>query len=138
MVGWVLIDVGCRTLDLRIENRPNFGRRDRPFSATFWGMSKNKSDSKWGVLPGIGVWSLGSEIFRPLGIALDTRICPRVLGRVGEGGGVTLGSFEILVSSRARRISRISIRSPFEPRTDFPYCAILGCSVVEPLDDTQI
>ena len=51
----------------------NFGRRDLLFSVTFWGMSKNKSDSKWGVLPRIGVWSLGSEIFRQPKIALDTQ-----------------------------------------------------------------
>ncbi|BBH02394.1 hypothetical protein Prudu_012938, partial [Prunus dulcis] len=62
--------------DLKIGR--NFGRRDRPFPATFWGMSKNKSDSKWGVLPRIGVWSLGSEIFWQPIIALDTQICPRL------------------------------------------------------------
>ena len=73
MVGWVLIDFHCRTLDFQIENRSNFGHSDRPVPATFCGMSKNKSDSKWGVLPRIGVWSLGSEIFRRTLIALDTR-----------------------------------------------------------------
>ena len=36
-------------------------------------MSKNKSDSKWGVLPRVGVWSLGSKIFRRSVIALGTR-----------------------------------------------------------------
>ena len=124
-------------LNFRIENRSNFGRRDRPFSATFWDMSKNKSDSKWGVLPRIGVWSLGSEIFRPPEIALDTQSCPRVLERMGEGTDVILGRFVTLVSSRACGISRISIRSPFEPRTDFPYRAIRGCSVVKYSDRTE-
>ncbi|BBH09058.1 hypothetical protein Prudu_021455, partial [Prunus dulcis] len=67
------IDFTSRLFDFRIENWPNFGRRDRPFPATFWGLSKNKSDSKRGVLPRIGIWSLGSKIFRRTRIALDTR-----------------------------------------------------------------
>ena len=108
-----------------------FGRSKLLFLVTFWGMPKNKSDSKWGVLARVGVWSLGSEIFRPPGIALDTQSCPRVLERVGEDSDAILCSFVTLVSSRARGISQISIRSPFEPRTDFPYRAIRGCSVVK-------
>ena len=119
---------------MNLKIRPNFGPSKLLFPVTFWGLSKNKSDSKWGVLPRVGVWSLGSTIFRHTRIALDTRSAPRVWRRVGQGGGMALASFEVLVSSRARGISRISIRSPFEPRTDFPYRAILGCSVVKSLD----
>ncbi|BBH08079.1 Ankyrin repeat family protein, partial [Prunus dulcis] len=57
--------------------------------------SKNKSDSKWGVLPRVGVWSLGSTIFRHTRIALDTRSALRVWRRVGQGGGTALASFEV-------------------------------------------
>ncbi|KAI5313284.1 hypothetical protein L3X38_042458 [Prunus dulcis] len=76
-------------------------------------------------------------MFRPPKIALDTQSCPRALERVGEGSDVILCSFVTLVSSRACRISRISIRSPFEPRTDFPYRAIRGCSVVKYSDRAE-
>ncbi|KAI5312310.1 hypothetical protein L3X38_041483 [Prunus dulcis] len=103
-----ILALKCSIFDLKFGQ--NFGLRDLLLSVTFWGMSKNKSDSKWGVLPRIGVWSLGSEIIRQPKIALDNRICPRVWRRVGEGDRVNLHSFEILMSSRARRISRISIR----------------------------
>ena len=58
---------------LNLKIRPNFGPSKLLFPVTFWGWSKNKSDSKWGVLPRVGVWSLGSKIFRRTVIALDTR-----------------------------------------------------------------
>ncbi|CAL9012362.1 unnamed protein product, partial [Prunus brigantina] len=61
-----------RQLDLRIGFRPNFGMRFRPLSVSFWGTSKNKSDSKLGVLPRVGVLSHDSEFFRRWIIALDT------------------------------------------------------------------
>ncbi|KAI5344552.1 hypothetical protein L3X38_012429 [Prunus dulcis] len=50
--------------------------------------------------------------------------------RVGKGGGVSLGSFEVLVPSRARRILRISIRTSFDYRTDIAYRALSGLSGV--------
>ncbi len=63
--------LGCSIYNLKFGR--NFGRSKLLFLVTFWGLSKNKSDSKWGVLPRVGVWSLGSEIFRHTRIALDTR-----------------------------------------------------------------
>ncbi|KAI5334565.1 hypothetical protein L3X38_024698 [Prunus dulcis] len=54
--------------------------------------------------------------------------------RVGEGGGVSLGSFEVLVPSRARRISRISIRTSFDYRKDIAYRALSGFDRLGPLD----
>ncbi|CAL8156099.1 unnamed protein product [Prunus armeniaca] len=35
----------------QVRVRPNFGMRFRPLPVRFWGTSKNKSDSKLGVLP---------------------------------------------------------------------------------------
>ncbi|CAL2246534.1 unnamed protein product [Prunus armeniaca] len=40
-----------------------FGLLLRPLPASFWGRSKNKSGSKYGVLPRIGVLSRDVEIF---------------------------------------------------------------------------
>ena len=108
---------------------PIFGLRDQPLPVIFWGRSKNKSGSKYGVIPRVGVWSRGFEIFRRCVIALDTQ--------PGEGSAVPLCLDAILGLSRARRNSQISIWIPFEPRTDFPYCAISGFNTVEPLDRTQ-
>ncbi|CAL8995312.1 unnamed protein product, partial [Prunus brigantina] len=50
--------------------------------ATFWGMSKNKSCSKWGVLPKLGVWAGGSEFFRSPEIDQATHALP-VRGQIG-------------------------------------------------------
>ncbi|KAI5336460.1 hypothetical protein L3X38_015727 [Prunus dulcis] len=122
---------------LSIQFRPIFGLRDRPLLVSFWGRSKNKSGSKYGVLPRAGIWSRGFKFFRRGVIALDTHRCRRVLRRVGEGNAVALCLVAILRLSRARRNSRISIWIPFEPRTDFPYCAIFGFIIAEPFDLAQ-
>ncbi|CAL9000166.1 unnamed protein product, partial [Prunus brigantina] len=50
--------------------------------AVCWGTSKNKSDSKLGVLPRVGVLALDLEVFRRCDIALDTHALPaRVAAR---------------------------------------------------------
>ncbi|CAL8993122.1 unnamed protein product, partial [Prunus brigantina] len=46
--------------------------------------SKNKSGSKWGVIPRKGVLSLDVEFFRRGVIALGTKRCQRVWRRVGS------------------------------------------------------
>ncbi|KAI5325111.1 hypothetical protein L3X38_034185 [Prunus dulcis] len=122
---------------LNLKFQPIFGLYFWPLPVTFWGRSKNKSGSKYGVLPRVGVWSRGLKFFRRAEIALDTHRCRLVLGRVDEGGAVALCLVAILMLSRARRISRISIWIPFEPRTDFSYCAISGFNITEPLDRAQ-
>ncbi|CAL2229959.1 unnamed protein product [Prunus armeniaca] len=81
-------------------------------------LSKNKSGSKWGVIPRIGVLNRDVEIFRRGVIALGTTRCQRVWRRVGSRVGTTVSPRMISQSSRARRISRILIRITFEPRTD--------------------
>ncbi|CAL2272136.1 unnamed protein product [Prunus armeniaca] len=48
----------------------------RPFLASFWGRSKNKSVSKFGVLPKLGVWAGGLEFFLPPGIYQATHVLP--------------------------------------------------------------
>ncbi|CAL8151052.1 unnamed protein product [Prunus armeniaca] len=71
-----------KQLDLRIGFRPDFGMRFRPLPVSFWGTSKNKSDSKLGVLPRVGVLSRDSWFFRRWVIALDTHALPaRVVAR---------------------------------------------------------
>ncbi|CAL8151797.1 unnamed protein product [Prunus armeniaca] len=71
-----------RQLDLRIGFRPDFGMRFRPLPVRFWGTSKNKSDSKLGVLPRVGVLSRDWWFFRRCDIALDTHALPaRVAAR---------------------------------------------------------
>ncbi|CAL2231669.1 unnamed protein product [Prunus armeniaca] len=105
-------------LDLRVRFQPVFESLFRPFPATFWGRSKNKSGSKYGVLPRIGVLNRDVEIFRRGFIALGTTRCQRVWRRVGSRMGTTVSPRMISQSSRARRISRILIRITFEPRTD--------------------
>ncbi|CAL2230119.1 unnamed protein product [Prunus armeniaca] len=72
------------------------------------GRSKNKSGSKWGVLPKLGVWADGLEFFRPPEISQATQAA------VGSLVGTTLSFRMILVFSRACRNSRISIRTSFE------------------------
>ncbi|CAL8138695.1 unnamed protein product [Prunus armeniaca] len=62
--------------------RPDFGMRFRPLPVSFWGTSKNKSDSKLGVLPRVGVLSRDLQFFRRCDIALDTSALPaRVAAR---------------------------------------------------------
>ncbi|CAL8105237.1 unnamed protein product [Prunus armeniaca] len=71
-----------KQLDLRIGFRPDFGMRFRPLPVSFWGTSKNKSDSKLGVLPRVGVLSRDLWFFRRCDIALDTHALPaRVAAR---------------------------------------------------------
>ncbi|CAL9014937.1 unnamed protein product, partial [Prunus brigantina] len=52
--------------------------------ATFWGMSKNKSCSKWGVLPKLGVWAGGSEFSDRRKLIKPPTRCRRVWRRVGR------------------------------------------------------
>ncbi|CAL8993183.1 unnamed protein product, partial [Prunus brigantina] len=54
------------------------------------GRSQNKSGSKWGVIPRIGVLSLDVEFFRRGVIALGTTRCHRVWRRVGSRVGTTV------------------------------------------------
>ncbi|CAL9012360.1 unnamed protein product [Prunus brigantina] len=61
-----------------------------PLPASFWGRSKNKSGSKWGVIPRIGVLSLDLEFFRRGVIALGTMRCQRVWRLVGSRVGTTV------------------------------------------------
>ncbi|CAL8112378.1 unnamed protein product [Prunus armeniaca] len=71
-----------RMSDLRIGFRPDFEGRFRPLPVSFWGTSKNKSDSKLGVLPRVGVLSRDLWFFRRCDIALDTHALPaRVAAR---------------------------------------------------------
>ncbi|CAL8132042.1 unnamed protein product [Prunus armeniaca] len=71
-----------RLSDFRVRVRPDFGMRFRPLPVSFWGTSKNKSDSKLGVLPRVGVLSRDLQFFRRCDIALDTRALPaRVAAR---------------------------------------------------------
>ncbi|CAL8076405.1 unnamed protein product [Prunus armeniaca] len=66
----------------QVRVRPDFGMRFRPLPVSFWGTSKNKSDSKLGVLPRVGVWAHDLEVFRRCDIALDTHALPaRVAAR---------------------------------------------------------
>ncbi|CAL8141066.1 unnamed protein product [Prunus armeniaca] len=66
----------------QVRVRPDFGMRFRPLPVSFWGTSKNKSDSKLGVLPRVGVLSRDLQFFRRCDIALDTRALPaRVAAR---------------------------------------------------------
>ncbi|KAL6288708.1 hypothetical protein ACE6H2_006218 [Prunus campanulata] len=100
-------------------------------------MSKNKSGSKLGVLPRVGVLSRDSVFFRRSDITLDTHALP---ARVASRGHCIRRAFcpnVIPWLSRARRILRISIRITFEPRTDFTYCVISGFDMLEPLDRFQ-
>ncbi|CAL2253610.1 unnamed protein product [Prunus armeniaca] len=63
--------------------RPILGSRFRPLPISFWGRSKNKSGSKLGVIPRVGVLSRDFEFFRRKVIALDTHALPsRVAARV--------------------------------------------------------
>ncbi|CAL2237525.1 unnamed protein product [Prunus armeniaca] len=75
--------------DLRIGFRPDFGMRFRPLPVRFWGTSKNKSDSKLGVLPRVGVLSRDSWFFRRCDIALDTHALP---ARVAARGHCSRGA----------------------------------------------
>ncbi|CAL2236105.1 unnamed protein product [Prunus armeniaca] len=84
-----------RQLDLRIEFRPDFGMRFRPLPVSFWGTSKNKSDSKLGVLPRVGVLSRDLWFFRRCDIALDTHALPaRVAARGHCSGGAFLSQWD--------------------------------------------
>ncbi|CAL8160816.1 unnamed protein product [Prunus armeniaca] len=74
----------------QVRVRPVLGSRFRPFSVSFWGTSKNKSDSKLGVLPRVGVLALDLEVFRRCNIALDTHALP---ARVAERGHCSRGAF---------------------------------------------
>ncbi|CAL8169148.1 unnamed protein product [Prunus armeniaca] len=68
--------------DLRIGFRPDFEGRFRPLPVSFWGTYKNKSDSKLGVLPRVGVLSRDLWFFRRWVIALDTHaLAARVAAR---------------------------------------------------------
>ncbi|CAL2228348.1 unnamed protein product [Prunus armeniaca] len=60
----------------QVRVRPDFGMRFRPLPVSFWGTSKNKSDSKLGVLPRVGVLSRDLWFFRRWVIALDTHALP--------------------------------------------------------------
>ncbi|CAL8138654.1 unnamed protein product [Prunus armeniaca] len=78
-----------KQLDFRIGFRPDFGMRFRPLPVRFWGTSKNKSDSKLGVLPRVGVLSRDSWFFRRCDIALDTHALP---ARVAARGHCSRGA----------------------------------------------
>ncbi|CAL8151123.1 unnamed protein product [Prunus armeniaca] len=69
--------------------RPVLGSRFRPLPVSFWGTSKNKSDSKLGVLPRVGVMSRDSWFFRRCDIALDTHALP---ARVAARGHCSRGA----------------------------------------------
>ncbi|CAL2276195.1 unnamed protein product [Prunus armeniaca] len=127
-----------RQLDLRIGFRPNFGMRFRPLPVSFWGTSKNKSDSKLGVLPRVGVLSRDLWFFRRWVIALDTHALPARGRRVGI---VVEGHFcpiVILSMSRARRCARISFWIPLEFRTDIAYRVFSGFARFGPLDGPEV
>ncbi|CAL2268478.1 unnamed protein product [Prunus armeniaca] len=74
----------------QVRVRPDFGMRFRPLPVRFWGTSKNKSDSKLGVLPRVGVLSRDSWFFRRWIIALDTHALP---ARVAARGHCSCGAF---------------------------------------------
>ncbi|KAI5345233.1 hypothetical protein L3X38_013110 [Prunus dulcis] len=76
--------------------QPSFDLRDRPLLVSFWGRSKNKSGSKYGVIPRVGVWSRGFKCFRRGVIALDTHRCRLVQRCLGEGSAVALCPVAIL------------------------------------------
>ncbi|CAL2247444.1 unnamed protein product [Prunus armeniaca] len=104
--------------DKGVRFQQTFGSLFRPLPASFWGRSKNKSGSKCGFLPSIGVLSRAVEIFRQSVIASGNHALPaRVVAR-GHYSSEALCLNVILLLSRARRNSRISIRITFEPRTD--------------------
>ncbi|KAI5332967.1 hypothetical protein L3X38_023096 [Prunus dulcis] len=108
---------------------PVLGSRFQPLPVSFWGRSKNKSGSKYGVIPRVRVWSRGFEIFRRCVITLGTLRCQRVWRSVGEGSEVALCLDEILMLSRVRRISQISIRTLIErisPIARYPDRAIVS------------
>ncbi|CAL2243333.1 unnamed protein product [Prunus armeniaca] len=60
----------------RMRFRPVFKLNFQPLPLIIWGMSKNKSDSKLGVLPRVGVLARDSKIFQRCDIALDTHALP--------------------------------------------------------------
>ena len=64
MVGWVSINFEGRLVNFRFEILPVLGVHFRPLPVTFWGRSKNKSDSKSCVLPNLGILARDFEIFR--------------------------------------------------------------------------
>ncbi|CAL8137800.1 unnamed protein product [Prunus armeniaca] len=79
----------------QVRVRPDFGVRFRPLPISFWGTSKNKSDSKLGVLPRVGVLSRDSWFFRRCDIALDTHALPaRVAARGHCSRGAILSQCE--------------------------------------------
>ncbi|CAL2233201.1 unnamed protein product [Prunus armeniaca] len=70
----------------RVRFQPVLRAQFRPVPATFWGMSKNKSCSKWGILPKLGVWACGLEFFRPLKIDQATHALPARVAARGQIG----------------------------------------------------
>ncbi|CAL8112358.1 unnamed protein product [Prunus armeniaca] len=70
--------------------QPVFKLNFRPLPLIIWGMYKNKSGSKLGVLPRVGVLALDLEVFRRCDIALDTQALPT---RVAARGHGSLGHF---------------------------------------------
>ncbi|CAL8168231.1 unnamed protein product [Prunus armeniaca] len=62
-----------RSFDSQLKFQPVLRVGFRPLPATFWGRSKNKSGSKLGVLPKLGVWAGGLEFFRPPEISQATQ-----------------------------------------------------------------
>ncbi|CAL8157488.1 unnamed protein product [Prunus armeniaca] len=84
-----------KRFDFRFRVRSVLGSRFRPLPAIFRGMSKNKSDSKWGFTPRIGSLAGGLEFFRSLEITQGTHALPAR----GPGHGPTLGPKVISWSS---------------------------------------
>ncbi|CAL2241681.1 unnamed protein product [Prunus armeniaca] len=109
----------------QVRVRPDFGMRFRPLPVSFWGTSKNKSDSKLGVLPRVGVWAHDLEVFRRwvslwtptrcrrvwrrVGTVAEGHYCPNVILRVPNGYRISR-VFQVL--PRSCRIRRIVKRSP--------------------------
>ncbi|KAI5349910.1 hypothetical protein L3X38_002801 [Prunus dulcis] len=106
------------------ECRPNFAAADLPPPAAISGDQGRSLESRFQDFP--------AKFYR-----FGHPVCPRMWRRMGEGGGVSLSSFEVLMPSRARRISRISIRTSFDYRTDIAYWALSGFDRLGPLDGPE-
>ncbi|CAL2240284.1 unnamed protein product [Prunus armeniaca] len=65
-----------RLVDSRFEILPVLGSRCWPLPVTFWGRPNNKSDSKWGFTPRVGVLARDFEVFPASVIALHTHTLP--------------------------------------------------------------
>ncbi|CAL8134611.1 unnamed protein product [Prunus armeniaca] len=89
-----------------------FGHRFRQLPVIFRGLSKNKSDSKWGFTPRVGSLAGGLEFFRPPEITQGTHALPARAAARGPDNGLVLCSKMISWSSEVRRHSynRVGIR----------------------------